>query len=475
MRKNRGVISQVKNKTEDRKAIFDSIESEWRTARLLAMRVLHTHAPAIEALTPVFKSGVPGLTQATDRYLRVYVSLEHMQSLIDQARAVSPSNPCKTCGATHHHHLAYVAGSICHEAMHPLNQHFRRADEIFVSRPDVWNLAGDCEINDDLIEVLKNPDTSNGNTVPQLCRDPGRIYPSTFKLPDNKIAEYYYFEIMQDPPPEQDSCNCGSGAHGIPQPWDAAAPGTDGNGGDIPGVNESEIPFIQKQVAENIQKEASQGRGNVPAGMIEWANKVLAKPKYDWRKDLQKTVRISLNQAYGFDLPTYRRFARDCAASNYAVIQPSHYKPKPRVAVGLDTSGSMGGFYEGSPLYEAVCEVEGIAKGTGAEIEVLDVDCAANASQIQSVCTAKGMKLRGHGGTDMRVPVEVFRARKANRPDVLVILTDGETPWPAYKPKEFKVIIGLVGNPSKSTIDACPSWAKVIVISQDDKKTRRKK
>jgi predicted metal-dependent peptidase len=47
---------------------------------------------------------------------------------------------------------------------------------------------------------------------------------------------------------------------------------------------------------------------------------------------------------------------------------------------------------------------------------------------------------------------------------LLIVLTDGYTPWPASPPSQ-PVIIGLVGDHAASP--ALPSWAKVIVIRPD--------
>jgi hypothetical protein len=47
-------------------------------------------------------------------------------------------------------------------------------------------------------------------------------------------------------------------------------------------------------------------------------------------------------------------------------------------------------------------------------------------------------------------------------PSVVVVLTDGFTPWPAEPPKGVKVVVGMLreGGPS------APSWARVIQIDQ---------
>ena len=72
------------------------------------------------------------------------------------------------------------------------------------------------------------------------------------------------------------------------------------------------------------------------------------------------------------------------------------------------------------------------------------------------------MDFKGGGGTDMRVGIAAAASLK-ERPDYLVILTDGYTPWPETAPRHMRVIIGLVGK-YKTSPDSCPSWATVIDI-----------
>lgn len=455
-------------------------ETDWRTARMLAIRALHPFAPAISALVPVFIEDSSEfdaqmgqtLYMATDKYYRCYIGVTGLNKLIAEASAVSLEAPCKSCGATQHHRLSYVAGVICHETMHPLNRHNARGNEINAA-PTIFNIAGDCEINDDLFDIFAAV-ASEDTSAPRLCMPHWVCKPSTYDFKDYLDAETYYYDLLDNAEKNgggHGKC-CGSGAGAGTMPWDKEDPSMEDC--DTPGVPSADQHFIEREVAEKVKESAT--RGKMPAGMVSWADKVLAKPKYDWRREFRKAIRGAVGTAWGFDAPTYRRFARDCAASNYNVIAPSHVKVVPVLGVVLDTSGSMGGFNEGSPLYEAVSEIEGIIRSVDAKIDVLDVDASANENEIKQITTAKGMQLRGFGGTDMRVGIEVFRNRKkGKRPSVVVVLTDGETPWPVEKPREFSLIIGLVGNPSDTVIKSCPSWAKVVRIEDDGKTKKRRK
>lgn len=510
--------------SEDKKP---QLEQEWRKARLVASSVLYPYAPAIDSLVPIMDDRIgfkkhnkktntvtfePSM--ATDKFYRCYVNPKFVETLLEQAKAVSPSNRCKMCGATSHHEYSYLAGLIAHEAMHPLEGHADRAHDLGIKKEDanLANYTQDMEINDGLMQVFAMLAKEHGNKFPVMCLPPGGAHPNQQNLKEDDIFESYFYKLKEMQPPQggqgnqgnqnskgqkgqkqqggksqgdpqngdqdgdgegegdcehdhdgQPHYGCGSGAHGQEQEWDAGDPNESG----VEGVLEADQDYIQKECAKGVQEAAK--RGNMPAGMVRWADQVLAPPKYNWRKEFRKMVRAYITTKYGQDEFTYRKFARDCAASNYDIIQPSTFTPEPTVGVVLDTSGSMG-YGPGSPLYDAVQEVLGICNSLGVALDVLDVDAHAKEEHIQRVTKGKKLRLQGGGGTDMRVGFQVFQKRKKGRkPDILIVLTDGETPWPDSKPREFRTIIGLVGPRINSEIrNGCPAWSKTIVVGEKD-------
>ena len=48
------------------------------------------------------------------------------------------------------------------------------------------------------------------------------------------------------------------------------------------------------------------------------------------------------------------------------------------------------------------------------------------------------------------------------RPDLIVVLTDGHTPWPPQPPRGIRVIVGLM-DPS----GCVPEWARAIAIGTE--------
>ena len=48
---------------------------------------------------------------------------------------------------------------------------------------------------------------------------------------------------------------------------------------------------------------------------------------------------------------------------------------------------------------------------------------------------------------------------------MVVVLTDGMTPWPQEAPKGMQVVVGLISNQNQGgRIWAAPLWARVVPI-----------
>lgn len=466
-------------------SLLDDPIGTWRAGRILALEAMPLWGPAILALNPIFSTaeeskdrGLP--TMAVDSFYRCYVNLGFVETLVAEAKAVSPSNPCPNCGATSHHPLAYVAGVIVHESQHPARGHADRAKEVF-SDPRLhktWNIAADLEINDDSLVTFKasfQESQQNYGSTPQVCFPKGVMLPKIFaadKLQEtlgasdeefakvqtipvfrnDDIAESYFIKLrqIQDQLPTMPTfpggAECGSGAHGEEKPWELGEP-TD----EHPGVSKGEGRSIAREVANNVRKRQL-SRGDVPAGTRMWAEKVLTPPKVNWRSKFRRVVRRAAKRQWGHANRTWTRFGRTSISSGFKVLTPSTYNPTPRVGVVLDTSGSMG-TGEGSPLMDAVSEVQGICKAVGVEVTFVSVDSAASA--VEEVKDIRKAKLSGGGGTDMRVGISLM-AKLKDPPSVVVVLTDGYTPWPAVAPKGMGVIAALVGG--NGALSQIPKW-----------------
>ena len=111
-------------------------------------------------------------------------------------------------------------------------------------------------------------------------------------------------------------------------------------------------------------------------------------------------------------------------------------------------------------LARALAEIGGILKrvvpGDGLRLYSVDADIAAKGQ----VFNTRQISLLGGGGTDMRVGIE---AAAETRPAVIIVITDGFTPWPQTPPPGVAITIAAVTD--VEAIAAVPSWIKAIDVS----------
>ena len=348
-------------------------------------------------------------------------------------------------------------GFIIHESQHPMRNHFGRAEAAAIP-PLEANICQDAEIND-------------GGKIRRFLPHRNIIYPENFGWPVGKMFEEYW-QLMQQqrdanpggyssgsengsPFPGDDASvangDCGSGATGQRADYELPAPSEGG-----PGIDESDMEVIRRQVAQDIQEAESRSRGSTGGSAAMWAQSVLAPPKIPWQSKLKANARNFRNWIRGRSTTNYSRPSRrNC--NPRTLVRPGSIDPVPNLAILVDTSGSMGGSIGTAVL----SEVQGCLKAGAGNAGTVLV-CDAKMQGLRKVKRVSAMDFKGGGGTDMRIGIEAAASLK-ERPDYLVILTDGYTPWPQLPPRHMKVIIGLIGT-YKASIDSCPSWATVIDI-----------
>jgi predicted metal-dependent peptidase len=150
-------------------------------------------------------------------------------------------------------------------------------------------------------------------------------------------------------------------------------------------------------------------------------------------------------------------------------VLPSLRRKPPRVCVVIDTSGSV----SDAELGSAILEVAAIGRAVGGRRDLVTVlPCDAAARVAYPLCRAEGIPLLGGGGTDLRTGF-AKALRTSPRPDAIVVLTDGQTPWPEVRPP-CRTVVGLFPrerstqawdeNDPDYVPDAPPDWARVVVI-----------
>jgi len=113
------------------------------------------------------------------------------------------------------------------------------------------------------------------------------------------------------------------------------------------------------------------------------------------------------------------------------VLLASLERPVPDVAIVCDTSGSM----TGDLLGRALIEVEALLTRVGLrQTNVRVLACDAEVQSVRRVSRASQVELLGGGGTDMGEGITQAVALRP-RPSIVVVLTDGFTPWPEAAPR----------------------------------------
>jgi hypothetical protein len=312
-----------------------------------------------------------------------------------------------------------------------LRDHAARATALGLGHEQAgrWVLAADAEINDDLMGA--------GLDFPIQP-----VTPEALGFPAHRFAEEYFRASAVRRPELQ--CDCGSGCDGLPRAWDQ--PG---------GIGRADHQLLRCQVASEILRCCrGQEAGTVPAGLRRWAEDVLG-ARVDWRKVLAAEIRRGLAAVAGMVDYSYRKPSRRSTAVD-DVILPGFVRPLPELAVILDTSGSM----HEALLSEALAEVDGLVRSLGAGRRRLRIiPCDAAVHGVQRVTSARQVELLGGGGTNMGEGIAAAGALKP-KPSVVVVLTDGFTPWPTEPPIGMKVVIGQL----RSGGPAPPRWARVVHI-----------
>ncbi|WP_055701193.1 DUF2201 family putative metallopeptidase [Streptomyces silaceus] len=396
-------------------------------ARLQAARARPYLATALFALHTVESRQVP--TMAVDRHWRCYVS----PGFVDRTP------------------VEELAGVWVHEVSHLLRDHHGRSDRVARQRGLTgaaerlrMNIAADCEINDDVF--------GDG-----LVRPEGAVAPRDLDLPTGELMEDYLRQFRLGPHTQDLAwLDCGSGADGREREWDQGPDGAH-------GLSAQERDGIRFRVAQGITARP----GDAPKGWQRWAEQAFH-PTQPWRELLGAAMRSAacapgVGEDYTYGRPSRR------SASVPGVVLPSLRRTPPRVCVIIDTSGSV----SDAELGSALLEVTAISRTVGGRRDLVTVmSCDAAAGTVRPLCRTEGIPLVGGGGTDLRTGfAEALRSRP--RPDVVVALTDGQTPWPERRPP-CRTVVGLFPRGRSSAAydeddpdyvpDAPPSWARVVDI-----------
>lgn len=438
--------------------------NRFRQARLWAAHAAPYLTSALFALQPVIlepnisepqpdtQADRPGDVRqpVPDPEFRAFPADTHWRIHIDPGMALATPTPEFGWWLLHHighlcrHHAARSPVTHDHDADQSRHAVGEQTDDLAARR---WNQAADAEVNDDL-ETLG------------LASPPGVVSPQALGLPEGRLAEEYLslIEVLDEAhlaggSHVADLIDCGQAADGI----------TD-DGLDTSSVDDGTHPMsdvarnlLELRIAHDIEQQVA-NRTAVPGGWRRWAQQQL-RPTIDWRATLRATIRQGLRVGAGQVDYSYRRPSRRPAPDG--VILPTMVAPKPEIAVVVDTSGSV----SGQQLNTVMTELIGITQHANLrQIRVICCDLVAHPPQ--TIRAGHMPLLTGGGGTDIRAGITAASKLKP-QPTLIIVLTDGETPWPDRRPP-IPVIIAVIRTPRRDPTGTYPIpwWARTVNIDE---------
>lgn len=428
------------------------LETKLVAAKMIAFERRPYFGAGFSALIPV---RTPGLgTLACDQYWRMYYD----PAVLEEWSVMT------------------LAGAITHELSHLLREHFARSKKFGPTFDQmIGNIAGDLEINDDLIAEVHLQTRQPLTPMPNFRRrgkdgkhvDCGMpLCPKLYNLKDGQLFETYYYQLLEqadDPKsqfakdfgkqdgnqdgegdgegkPDPTQGRCGSCAHGRDQKHQQPAPdGLDNS--ETPGLTEAEQELIRRQVAKDMNeyKESSTRQGNLPGGWERWAKNYLS-PKVNYLAWIRACINNAWAEANGKVDFTWSRPSRRAGAYGDFRL-PGMVAPVPQIGIAVDTSGSM----SETQLSQCLAEISGVVSQMGNNEEIMVASCDASVHNVQKVTRVSDIKLFGGGGTDMGVALKALGELKPKR-DIMIVLTDCETGWPEKRPEGTIVIVQIAGS-----------------------------
>ena len=297
-----------------------------------------------------------------------------------------------------------LAFLILHENMHKAYRHLVVWQPLRKKNAQLANMACDYVINlqihdyDPDNNMTDFPTDAEGNVL--------GLIDERFRGMDSGQV----FKILED---EQEEGG-GGGGGGEPldgHEWDEAQ-----------GMSDSDKEEVAKEI-EQALRQGSMLVGKMGGNVSREIGDMLV-PKVDWREALRDFVKTAMQ---GKDKTTWKRLHKRYIASD--LIMPSSYSEKVGgIAIGVDTSGSIGG----EELNQFLSEVKSICDEVSPEqIDLMYWDTHVASRETYRDNELAGLvettKPAGGGGTEPAC-VPKFMKKHDMKPECLIILTDGYIP-----------------------------------------------
>jgi len=412
-------------------------------ARLIAIESQPYLASALFAMSPRLTRALPHI--ATDEKWRIYFNPD----VVGEQTANE------------------LAGVWLHQLAHCLRGHAGRFKALGEppSRSVQFQRAADAVINLDLRD--------SGITIPRHFETLKDLRKMGFEIPEDATSEMVFRAITERKNTPADATGSGRATPGgspIGAQFDCGSC-CDGQRRDYeePVSKSSEVEIgeavsydraesIRAHTAVQIRDYGEQGN-RVSKAYRRWAHEFL-EPAVDWRDELASLTRRDVAQRIGRRTHSYSHPSRRQSAisgTGQGIILPAMREQElPVVAVVVDTSASM----DTKRIDLAVAEIRGILEALGSSekgIVLISCDASARVSRVKQMSE---INLLGGGGTDMRIGIQLALSQKP-RPQLIIVITDGETPWPPEPENDETVVAVLTEKNGQARV---PSWIRSVYV-----------
>ena len=295
-----------------------------------------------------------------------------------------------------------------HEVLHCVYDHMgRRGDR----DPQLWNIADDYCVNQDLL------DQKIGERIPVGLYEPkyrgwsaeevyDDLYENAEKINIDDLVDQLLDEHLDgDGDDDGDGNNDGKDGEG-----------KEGKG--RPKISAEERKQIRDEIKEAVMTAAqTAGAGSLPAGVRRMI-KDLTTPQLDWRALLQQQIQSTLRTDYTWARASRKGWDMD------AIMPGSDFDKEIDICVCIDASGSM----SDSMLKDILSEVKGIMESyTSFKLHLWSFDTEVYGAKVftsENLDEIMEYELQGGGGTMFECNWEWMRANEI-LPKKFIMFTDG--------------------------------------------------
>lgn len=345
-----------------------------------------------------------------------------------------------------------LATVLLHECMHCMLEHGKRFEALPAGNKNnlLWNYAGDCAINQ-VLDDSHMPWTEVTPVRYENIANQGVDRSMTTEVAHAKMVAYQLAN-----PSEKSESDCGSVSGGKRRSYELES-----NDVNSPSSTVNQQDNILDTVASAVIKAEENGE-EIPEAISRIARDRL-EPTVNWKKLLAFNLRNAIANVAGRRDYTYSRPSRrqeGVKQSGGNIVLPAMRQPQPpSVGIVLDTSGSISD--ESLEIY--LGEIRGIFSAVGVSSGIWVLPCDSKVHEVQKIRSFDLSKLRikGGGGTNMGAGIEeALKIRP--RVNIVIILTDGATPWPEFQPPGSVNYLAVL---TTKTFQAyVPNWITSIVM-----------